>query len=78
MIRGLEHFSYEDKLKELGLFCQEKRRLQGDITVAFQYFKGILKHEGNQLFTQVNSDRKRRSGFKAEEGDLDKMSGGSF
>ena len=41
MIRGLEHFSYEDKLKELGLFCLEKRKLHGDITVAFQYFKGI-------------------------------------
>ena len=41
MIRGLEHLSYEDRLRELGLFCLEKRKLHGDITVAFQYFKGI-------------------------------------
>ena len=58
-IQRLEHLSYEDKLKGLDLFSLEKRRLQGDLIVAFQYLKTVYKHEGNQLFTWVDSDRMR-------------------
>ena len=55
-------------MRELGLFSLEKRRLQGDFIVAFQYLKGVYKQEGEWLFTRVGINRTRGNGFKLGQG----------
>ncbi|PKU42037.1 hypothetical protein llap_7659 [Limosa lapponica baueri] len=68
MTRGLEHLCYEDRLRELGLFSLEKRRLQGDLIMAFQYLKGAYRRDGEGFFMRECNNRTRDNGFKLEDG----------
>jgi len=60
------HLPYEDRLRELELFILENRRLQGDLTVAFQYLKKGYKKEGERLFSRVcgNGQEEMVSNYK--------------
>ena len=64
MIKGLGSLPYEERLRELGLFSLEKRRLRGDLITMFQYLKGGYKEDGDSLFTRSHMEKMRGNGYK--------------
>ncbi|KAJ7414828.1 hypothetical protein WISP_81172 [Willisornis vidua] len=68
LIRGLEHLSYENKLRKFGLFSLEKGRLHEDLIAIVQFQKRSYKETREGSFIRNSSDRTRSNWFKLEEG----------
>ena len=72
MIRGLETKPYEERLKELGMFSLQKRRLRGDMIALFKYLKGCYTEEGQDLFSIILSCRTHNTGSSKRKPDIRK------
>ena len=50
MVAGLSELEYEDRLRELGLYTLERRRLRGDLVELYKMFVGLTDIEVGDLF----------------------------
>ena len=68
MITGLGHLPYEERLKHLGFFSLEKRRLRGDMIETYKIMQGRSKVDRGKLFSLSQNTRTRGHTLKLSAG----------
>jgi len=62
MMKSLEHFPYEERLRDLGLFSLENRRLKGNLITVCKHLKCGSQVNRGRLFSVASNNRTRGSG----------------
>nr|XP_025038971.1 spermatogenesis-associated protein 1 isoform X3 [Pelodiscus sinensis] len=53
IIRGLEHMTYEERLREEGLFSLQKKKVRGGLVAALKYRKEDSEEDGSWLISMI-------------------------
>lgn len=61
-VKGIEK-TFEEQLMSLGLFNPEKRRLRGDLILAYDFLTRGSRGAGTDLLSLVTSDRTEPKGI---------------
>ena len=68
MVKGLEGKTYEERLRSLGLFSLEKRRLRGDLIAVYSFLMRGSGGAGTDLFSLVTSKKTQGKCMKLWQG----------